>query len=278
MNRKNENEYGFNFETVVLRVKNIKKMKDFYLKLLKMDILKENREKEKETVVLGVNKREIIKLVSYGNENIKENNEINVYHVAYLLPSRKDLGNFLKNCIKENIKIDGTGDHSVSEAIYLTDPEANGIEVYADRDSNTWKWDRNYVIMGTTAVNIKELLEISQEISEFKIPENTKIGHIHMETSDLEKEKNFYMEKFGMEIVSCIPGAYFVSINKYHHHFGINRWNSKRKIIKKENSTGIEEIYISVNREIYDKVFLESGKFEIKTPNGIKLIIHLNEK
>ncbi|MDO5089323.1 MAG: VOC family protein, partial [Leptotrichiaceae bacterium] len=126
MTEKNKKKYGFNFDSVTLRVKNMEEMKNFYLKLLKMNILNEKNENGKKVTVLGTENKKILTLVSYGNENIKSNEEVNVFHIAYLLPSREDLGNFLRNCIEENIKLDGTGDHDVSEAIYLTDPEGNG--------------------------------------------------------------------------------------------------------------------------------------------------------
>ena len=141
--------YGLNFNFITLRVKNIEKMRDYYLKLLKMKVLNDKKENGKREIILGTKTAPLIKMISFGNEVLKNDNETNVFHIAYLLPERKDLGNFLRNCAKELIKLDGVGDHNVSEAVYLTDPEGNGIEVYADRDSNTWKWEDGHVIMGT---------------------------------------------------------------------------------------------------------------------------------
>jgi yfiE len=136
MNNKN---YGLNFNFITLRVKNIEKMRDYYLKLLKMKVLKDKKENGKREITLGTKTVRLIKMISFGNEVLKNDNETNVFHITYLLPERKDLGNFLRNCANELIKLDGVGDHNVSEAVYLRDPEGNGIEVYADRDSNTWK-------------------------------------------------------------------------------------------------------------------------------------------
>ena len=89
-------KYGLNFDFITLRVKNIEKMKDFYLKLLKMKVLSEKNEGEKKEIVLGTDTKEIIRLISYGNESIESQEETNVYHIAYLLPTREDLGNFLR--------------------------------------------------------------------------------------------------------------------------------------------------------------------------------------
>ena len=252
----NKKRYGLNFDFIILRVKDIEKMKDFYVKLLKMKILKDEKKADKREISLGTETKEIIRLISYGNEEIKGYDETNVYHIAYLLPEREDLGNFLRNCVKEQIKLDGVGDHYVSEAIYLTDPEGNGIEVYADRDYRNWKWENGRVVMGTEQVDVEDLLRISDNMPEFSIPEGTKIGHIHVESSDIENDKNFYVEKLGLNVVSEVPKAYFLSVDGYHHHFGMNQWNGMRKISKKTNSTGVEEVYATMDKEKFKNIFL----------------------
>ena len=249
----NKKRYGLNFDFIILRVKDIEKMKDFYVKLLKMKILKDEKKADKREILLGTETKEIIRLISYGNEEIKRYDETNVYHIAYLLPKREDLGNFLRNCVKEQIKLDGVGDHDVSEAIYLTDPEGNGIEVYADRDYHNWKWENDRVVMGTEQVDVEDLLRISDNMPEFSIPEGTKIGHIHMESSDIENDKNFYVEKLGLNVVSEVPKAYFLSVDGYHHHFGMNQWNGMRKVPKNKNSTGVEEIYATMDKEKFEE-------------------------
>ena len=226
----NKKRYGLNFDFIILRVKDIEKMKDFYVKLLKMKVLKDEKSTDKREISLGTETKEIIRLISYGNEEIKGYDETNVYHIAYLLPEREDLGNFLRNCVKEQIKLDGVGDHDVSEAIYMT---------------------------------------------EFSIPEGTKIGHIHMESSDIENDKNFYVEKLGLNVVSEVPKAYFLSVDGYHHHFGMNQWNGMRKVPKNKNSTGVEEIYATMDKEKFEENFSEKNgnKAVIELPNGIKLAV-----
>ena len=268
--------YGLNFDFIILRVKNIEKMKDFYVKLLKMKVLRDEKNADKREISLGTETKEIIRLISYGNEEIRGHDEINVYHIAYLLPEREDLGNFLRNCVKEQIKLDGAGDHDVSEAIYLTDPEGNGIEVYADRDYHNWKWENDRVVMGTEQVDAEDLLRISDGMPEFSIPEGTKIGHIHMESSDIENDKDFYVKKLGLDVVSEVLKAYFLSIDGYHHHFGMNQWNGMKKVPKNANSTGVEEIYATMDKEKFEGNFSIKGgnKAVVQLPNGIKLIVN----
>ena len=268
--------YGLNFDFVILRVKDIEKMKDFYVKLLKMKVQRDEKNADKSEISLGTETKEIIRLISYGNEEIKGYDVTNVYHIAYLLPEREDLGNFLRNCVKEQIKLDGAGDHYVSEAIYLTDPEGNGIEVYADRDYHNWKWENGHVVMGTEQVDVEDLLRISDGMPEFSIPEGTKIGHIHMESSDIENDKDFYVKKLGLDVVSELSKAYFLSVDGYHHHFGMNQWNGMRKVPKNKNSTGVEEIYATMDKEKFEGNFSIKGgnKAVVELPNGIKLIVN----
>ena len=115
---------------------------------------------------------------------------------------------------------------------------------------------------------------------EFSIPEGTKIGHIHMEASDIENDKNFYVEKLGLNIVSEIPKAYFLSVDGYHHHFGMNQWNGMRKMPKNTNSTGVEEIYATMDKEKFEENFLikDGNKAVVQLPNGIKLIVNAEQK
>ena len=276
----NKKRYGLNFDFIILRVKDIEKMKDFYVKLLKMKVLRDEKNADKREISLGTETKEIIRLISYGNEEIRGHDEINVYHIAYLLPEREDLGNFLRNCVKEQIKLDGVGDHYVSEAIYLTDPEGNGIEVYTDRNYNKWKWENGHVVMGTEQVDVEDLLRISDDMPEFSIPEGTKIGHIHMESSDIKNDKDFYVEKLSLDVVSEIPKAYFLSIDGYHHHFGMNQWNGMRKMPKNANSTGVEEIYAIMDKEKFEENFSikDENKAVVQLPNGIKLTVFFIRK
>ena len=272
----NKKRYGLNFDFIILRVKDIEKIKNFYVKLLKIKVLRDEKNADKREISLGTETKEIIRLISYGNEEIKGHDETNVYHIAYLLPEREDLGNFLRNCVKEQIKLDGVGDHYVSEAIYLTDPEGNGIEVYADRDYHNWKWENDHVVMGTEQVDVEDLLRISDGMPEFSIPEGTKIGHIHMESSDIENDKDFYVEKLGLNIVSELPKAYFLSVDEYHHHFGMNQWNGMKKIPKNANSTGVEGIYATMDKEKVEENFSikDKNKAVVQLPNGIKLTVN----
>ena len=130
--------------------------------------------------------------------------------------------------------------------------------------------------MGTEQVDAEDLLRISDNMPEFSIPEGTKIGHIHMESSDIENDKDFYVEKLGLNIVSELPKAYFLSVDGYHHHFGMNQWNGIRKMPKNVNSTGVEEIYATMDKEKFEENFSikDKNKAVVELPNGIKLTVN----
>ncbi len=83
-----------------------------------------------------------------------------LYHFAILVPSRKELAKVLKRLEHNDYPIEGASDHGVSEAIYLKDPDGNGIEIYADRPRKKWKYDsEGRVLMHTSALDIDDLMK-----------------------------------------------------------------------------------------------------------------------
>ncbi|CAN2254332.1 VOC family protein [Bacillus vallismortis] len=174
---------------------------------------------------------------------LPERSVAGLYHFAILLPNRKELGMALARLIEHGIAI-GHGDHAVSEALYLSDPDGNGIEIYADRPRSTWQRDRegNYV-MTTTAVDIEGLLKEAGDERKTILPNGTTIGHIHLHVSDLNEAKTFYTDVLGFDIVGNYTGmsALFVSAGGYHHHIGLNIWAGKNAPPKPTNASGLDE-------------------------------------
>ncbi|MCY8535279.1 VOC family protein [Bacillus vallismortis] len=174
---------------------------------------------------------------------LPERSVAGLYHFAILLPNRKELGMALARLIEHGIAI-GHGDHAVSEALYLSDPDGNGIEMYADRPRSMWQRDRegNYV-MTTTAVDIEGLLGEAGDERKTMLPNGTNIGHIHLHVSDLNEAKTFYTDVLGFDIVGNYTGmsALFVSAGGYHHHIGLNIWAGKNAPPKPTNASGLDE-------------------------------------
>ncbi|GAF64752.1 putative catechol-2,3-dioxygenase [Bacillus sp. TS-2] len=165
-----------------------------------------------------------------------------LYHFALLLPSREELGLLLKNMLSYQVSI-GSGDHHVSEAFYLSDPDGNGIEVYADRPMSSWLKDENgHYIMTTEAVHAQELLEIVGNREFNKLPEKTKLGHVHFHAHSLQDSAQFYQEVLGFDITMDAKqmGAVFLAANQYHHHIGLNRWAGHLAPKRPKQAVGVQ--------------------------------------
>jgi catechol 2,3-dioxygenase len=151
-----------------------------------------------------------------------------LYHFAILTPDRASLGLWLKNWLSFGLPI-GQGDHLVSEALYLNDPDGHGIEVYRDRPRSEWQWENGLVQMATDPVDLRGLLEAAERsgLSWDGLPAGTKIGHIHLQVGDIEQAAAFYHGVLGFDIVASMPSALFISAGGYHHHIGMNIWHSR---------------------------------------------------
>ncbi|NMO96106.1 VOC family protein [Paenibacillus lemnae] len=154
-----------------------------------------------------------------------ERSAAGLYHFAILVPDRSTLGLVVRNLSKHRIAV-GQGDHLVSEALYISDPDNNGIEIYADRPRETWKWsDNGEVQMATDPVDVDGLLAASQNLEWRGLPAETVIGHVHFHVSDLVQARHFYCDILGFEITAHYGGAaLFIAAGQYHHHIGLNTW------------------------------------------------------
>jgi len=163
-------------------------------------------------------------LVLTGTQEGRRRRTAGLYHFAILLPSRRDLARALRHLIESAVRINGASDHGVSEAIYLQDPEGNGIEIYADRPRERWPMRGGTLAMGTTALDVEDLL--AQDARPWEgVPEGTRIGHVHLHVASLGRAERFYAGVLGFEVtVRGYPDALFLSAGGYHHHIGLNTW------------------------------------------------------
>jgi catechol 2,3-dioxygenase len=149
---------------------------------------------------------------------------LGLYHFAILLPDRPSLGRFVRH-LEENGVRAGAGDHLVSEAFYLHDPDNLGIEIYADRPRSTWQRIGRQLMMATDPVDIASLLEAAGERPWAGMPAGTVMGHLHLHVAELAAASAFYSEALGFDrTVWQYPGALFLGAGGYHHHLGTNIW------------------------------------------------------
>lgn len=149
---------------------------------------------------------------------------LGLYHFAVLLPDRPSLGRFLVHLSEIGTRA-GMSDHLVSEALYLTDPDGLGIEVYADRPRDTWVVADGQLQMATKPLDVDDVVESGGVEKWNGMPPGTKIGHVHFHVGDISEASDFYHTGLGLDkIVWSYPGALFLSAGGYHHHVGVNTW------------------------------------------------------
>ncbi len=159
-----------------------------------------------------------------GAAPVPSRGRLGLFHVAILLPDRASLGRFLAH-LAERGEQPGMSDHFVSEAIYLTDPDGLGLEIYADRPRAEWQTQDAQVTMGTVPLDVRSVIAAADGRAWTGAPAGTRIGHVHLHVGDLGVAARFYHETLGFDkVVWNYPGALFLSAGGYHHHVGTNTW------------------------------------------------------
>ena len=153
-----------------------------------------------------------------------------LFHLAVLLPSRLDLAHALRRLAESGAALDGASDHLVSEALYLSDPDGNGIEIYRDRPRADWRTDGDgNLAMATLPLDLRDVASELQGATgpQEHAPSGTTIGHVHLQVAELADTEAFYAHALGFDVmVRGYPGALFVAAGGYHHHLGLNTWHS----------------------------------------------------
>ena len=148
-----------------------------------------------------------------------------LYHNAVRVPDRAALGDALAR-IRERWRLDGASDHGVSEALYLTDPAGNGVEVYRDRPRDAWPvGDDGRVRMTTDPLDLDAVAAAAD--GRDAAPPGTDLGHVHLEVTSLPAFEEFYVDALGFEVQAAVPKARFVGAGGYHHHVGANTWHGR---------------------------------------------------
>ena len=141
----------------------------------------------------------------------------------------------------------GASDHLVSEALYLQDPEGNGIEIYIDRPPEQWSFDAEGVAMNTTWLDIPDLLAQAPQEPWRKLPTGTVIGHIHLQVGDLAQAESFYRDAMGLTVMASYSGVRFFASGNYHHHIATNVWSSLGAEPRQPNMAGLQSYTLQFN-------------------------------
>jgi catechol 2,3-dioxygenase len=149
---------------------------------------------------------------------------LGLYHFAILLPDRAALGRFVAHLARTHTRA-GASDHLVSEALYLTDPDGLGIEVYVDRPRTAWQWRDGEIEMRTDPLDLEAVAGAGAGKPWTGMPAGTKIGHLHLHVGAIDRAAGFYEGALGLSATHRgYPGALFLAAGGYHHHLGVNTW------------------------------------------------------
>jgi catechol 2,3-dioxygenase len=207
---------------VRLEISNLDRSVAYYRDVLGLQVI----EADAETAVLGTDDGRV--LVELHQDRrvrpVPQRGLLGLFHLAILLPSREDLGRFLRHVTTLDLTF-GSADHLVSEAIYLWDPDGLGIEMYADRPRATWQTVDRQLVITTEPLDLRSLIEAAGHAEWNRVPRATTMGHVHLSVGDLARARAFYHAGLGFDLtVWSYPGALFMSAGGYHHHLGTNTW------------------------------------------------------
>ena len=252
---------GWPMRRVALRVQNLESSITYY-ENLGLSIVRDERSKETGTVGLGVSTREVLQLRHLPYGKVRQKRSAGLYHFALLLPNDAELGSFIQHCIDQNIPIGGASDHLGTHSLYLSDPEGNGIEVYADGPRERWPHGGGPLAMPTVPLNIDNLLQQAYAFTGF--PEELLLGHMHLNVGNLERSKPFY-QQFGLNLMIEMPGsADFLSWEGYHHHLGMNLWTGPNAQPTADDVYGID--FFEFHRP-------ELSPTTLQDPDGITVVV-----
>ena len=199
-------------------------------------------------IALGAGGRELLEIEGSAALKPDDPRSAGLYHTAFLFPSRADLARWTQSAIDRKIGIDGASDHLVSEAIYLDDPEGNGIEIYRDRERSEWTYAPDGTVkMATHRLDLQALYEEAPKEGWTGQENGTVIGHIHLQVSDIPQADAFFRDVLGLDIMARYPGASFFATGKYHHHVAANVWNSRGQPKRQDGMSGLSDYTIRFN-------------------------------
>ncbi|MCD4659332.1 VOC family protein [Agrobacterium sp.] len=228
-----------------LRVRDLDPMIDYYRSVLGMNEVGRTAR----GVTLGVGSVPLLDLVHKPAADFESPTSAGLFHIAYLMPSRKDLARWLVHAALRQVPLSGFADHNVSEAVYLNDPEGNGIEVYSDRPKDAWVWSGRVVKMGTEPLDVDNLVALTDtKTDHYEVaPAGMRIGHIHLRVGEIAAARGFYEQAVGLQPTQdARSDASFLSSGGYHHHLAVNSWNSRGAKERNAMETGLDWFSITV--------------------------------
>jgi catechol 2,3-dioxygenase len=231
---------------VRLTVADLDREREFYERAIGLRVLGDESD-EGSTLRLGADGTVVVELEGDPDAPPRRRGTTGLFHLAILVPSRTDLAGALRRVVGGGGPLAGASDHLVSEALYLADPEGNGIEIYRDRAREEWRRVDGQIEMATLPLDLDSLLaERGDDDGEStEAPSGTRIGHVHLHVADVAAAEEFYAGVLGFDVtVRGYPGALFLSAGGYHHHIGVNTWAGEGAPAPPPGSRGLRHFEI----------------------------------
>ncbi len=214
-------------QSIHLRVADLARSIEFYSDRLSFEVLS----RTERSAALGVTPDSPAILFLSENEetSIPPPDAAGLFHAALLLPDRAALARWLRHAVNAGVRFDGFSDHGVSEAVYLADPDGNGLEFYVDRPREIWPHADGHLAMFTRPLDVAGLLAQATPPLE-PLLARSGWGHLHLRVTHLDEAESFYATTFALKRTQSFgPQARFLSADNYHHHFGLNTWGGVRR-------------------------------------------------
>ena len=274
--------YAYNSEIylaeAVLNVKDLARQTAFYTQIIGLEI----RTQTETEVILGAGGKDLVHLIQTNRKEAVKSS-YGLYHMAILLPSREDLADVFKHIAELNYPFIGAADHGYSEALYLEDPEGNGIELYRDKPVADWDIREDGRIIGVTEeLSAQEIYDMGRKVEPFVIAPDTRMGHIHLSVKDSQLATTFYQAVLDLSNKFTIPSASWIASGDYHHHLAVNEWGGKALAKREKDMPGLAYYVVEVaNKEglvtIAERAkaygapvkWLSSNDFTFEDPDGI---------
>ncbi len=220
---------------VTLNVQNLESVSDYYRRVIGLEVIATDGTTQR----LGAAGTALLELRGNAALAPRDPRSAGLFHTAFLMPSRGDLGAWLRYVASSRLPVAGASDHAVSEAIYLSDPEGNGIEVYGDRPRASWPSSAAGIEMTTEALDVQDLLAEEAGKEWRGAPAGMIVGHMHLQTGRLTTAEAFYKDVLGFDVTCRYPGAVFYGAGGYHHQLATNMWNSRGAGVIAPKTTGL---------------------------------------
>lgn len=224
---------------VALTVRDLPAMTAFYCDALGLAQLGGDGE----TARLGAGDSTLLELRRDSAARPRDPRQAGLFHTAFLLPDRADLARWLRHAAENGTRLSGASDHGVSEALYLDDPEGNGIEIYWDRSPDQWQRSGDRIEMFTHRLDLNDLLALADTPWQ-GAPQGSSVGHVHLQVGDLDQADAFLAGDLGLTRTFDAPGGAWYGWNGYHHHLAGNTWNSRGAGPRDKGMTGLAEVVI----------------------------------